>query len=105
MDGVFKALADGTRRKLLDRLHADAGQPLGELCARLDMTRQAVSKQLAILEQAGLVVSVRRGRHKLHYLNPAPIHAISQRWIGKFERARVLALAELKKRLEEDDHE
>ena len=105
MDAVFKALADATRRRLLDRLHAEAGQTLGELCARVDMTRQAVSKHLAILEEAGLVVTVRRGREKLHYLNPAPIHAISERWIGKFERARVHALADLKKRLEDRDDE
>ncbi|HEX8950189.1 MAG TPA: helix-turn-helix domain-containing protein [Polyangia bacterium] len=103
MDAVFKALADATRRRLLDRLRADAGQTLGELCARLAMTRQAVSKHLALLEDAGLVVTVRRGREKLHYLNPDPIHAISERWIGKFERGRVRALAELKKRLEDPD--
>ena len=105
MDAVFKALADATRRRLLDRLHAEAGQTLGDLCARVDMTRQAVSKHLAVLEEAGVVVTVRRGREKLHYLNPAPIHAISERWIGKFERARVHALADLKKRLEDRDDE
>ncbi len=103
MDAVFKALADATRRRLLDRLHAEAGQTLGVLCARLDMSRQAVSKHLAQLEHAGLVVTVRRGREKLHYLNPAPIHAISERWIGKFERGHVRALAQLKKRLEDND--
>jgi DNA-binding transcriptional ArsR family regulator len=102
-DAVWKALADATRRQLLDRLHADAGQTLGDLCAKLAMTRQAVSKHLALLEDAGLVASVRRGREKLHYLNPAPIHDIYERWIGKFERDRVRALAVLKKRLEDPD--
>ena len=97
MDEVFKALADPSRRELLDRLHADNGQTLGELCARLDMTRQAVTKHLAMLEGANLVVPVRRGREKLHYLNPVPIHEIADRWIGKFERARLQALGDLKK--------
>ena len=100
MDEVFKALADTSRRELLDRLRADNGQTLGELCARLDMTRQAVSKHLAILEEANLVAVVWRGREKLHYLNPVPIHEISERWIGKFERGRLRALAELKRKLE-----
>ncbi len=103
MDNVFKALADGSRRELLDRLCADNGQTLGELCARLAMTRQAVSKHLAILEEANLVATVRRGREKLHYLNPVPIHDIAERWIGKFERDRLKALSELKKGLEERD--
>ena len=89
MDEVFKALADASRRELLDRLRADNGQTLNELCARLEMTRQAVSKHLAILEEANLVATVRRGREKLHYLNPVPIHEICERWIGKFERHRV----------------
>ncbi len=102
-DAVWRALADATRRRLLDRLHADNGQTLGELCAQLDMTRQAVSKHLGLLEAAELVVTAWRGREKLHYLNPAPIHAIYERWIGKFERDRVRALAELKKRLEDHD--
>src|SRR5262245_15365669 len=101
MDEVFKALADPSRRELLDRLRLEAGQTLGELCARLDMTRQAVSKHLAILEAANLVVTVWRGREKLHYLNPVPIHEIAERWIGKFERSRVQALSELKENLEE----
>ena len=100
MDEVFKALADASRRELLDRLRADNGQTLGELCARLAMTRQAVSKHLAILEGANLVAVVWRGREKLHYLNPVPIHEIAQRWIGKYERQRLSALAELKKGLE-----
>ena len=102
MDEVFKALADASRRELLDRLRAENGQTLNELCARLDMTRQAVSKHLAILEAANLVATVRRGREKLHYLNPVPIHEIGERWIGKYERGRLRALSELKKRLEEE---
>ena len=102
LDQVFKALADPTRRRLLDRLHADNGQTLGGLCAQLDMTRQAVAKHLAVLEAANLVVTIRRGREKLHYLNPVPIGAIYDRWIGKYERHRVRALDDLKKALEED---
>jgi DNA-binding transcriptional ArsR family regulator len=88
MDQVFKALADACRRELLDRLRADNGQTLSQLCKRLAMTRQAVSKHLAILEGANLVATVKRGREKFHYLNPVPIHAIGERWIGKFERHR-----------------
>jgi DNA-binding transcriptional ArsR family regulator len=103
MDEVFKALADATRRKLLDRLHAENGQTLGELCERLGMTRQAVTKHLVLLEEANLVVTVRRGREKLHYLNPVPIHEIAERWIGKFERHRLQALSQLKKKLESGD--
>jgi DNA-binding transcriptional ArsR family regulator len=101
MDAVFKALADESRRELLDRLRGDNGQTLNELCARLDMTRQAVSKHLTILEAANLVATVRRGREKLHYLNPVPIHEIAERWIGKFERGRLQALSDMKKALEE----
>ena len=101
MDLVFKALADPTRRKLLDRLHADNGQTLGDLCERLAMTRQAVTKHLVLLEAANLVATLRRGREKLHYLNPVPIHEIAQRWIGKFERQRLQALSDMKKALEE----
>lgn len=100
MDKVFKALADPGRRLLLDRLFADNGQTLGQLCEHLDMTRQAVAKHLAVLEEANLVAVFWRGREKLHYLNPVPIHDIAERWIGKFERGRLRALAELKKRLE-----
>lgn len=103
MDAVFKALADASRRELLDRLRADNGQTLNELCARLDMTRQAVSKHLAVLEGANLVVTVKRGREKLHYLNPVPIHEIGERWIEKFEQSRLRALSELKSKLESDD--
>jgi DNA-binding transcriptional ArsR family regulator len=103
MDAVFKALADASRRELLDRLRADNGQTLGQLCERLDMTRQAVSKHLAILEEANLVATVKRGREKLHYLNPVPIHEIADRWIGKFERSHLEALSELKKAMETRD--
>jgi DNA-binding transcriptional ArsR family regulator len=92
MDEVFRALADGSRRELLDRLRADNGQTLGDLCDRLNMTRQAVSKHLGILEEANLIATVKRGREKLHYLNPTPIHEIGERWIGKFERSRLQAL-------------
>ena len=102
MDAVFKALADGSRRELLDRLHARNGQTLNQLCEQMDMTRQAVSKHLAILEEANLVATVRRGREKLHYLNPVPINEIADRWIGKYERRRVQALDDLKKALEEE---
>ena len=103
MDPVFKALADASRRRLLDLLHADQGQTLGALAARLDMTRQAVSQHLALLEAANLVATVKRGREKLHYRNPVPIHEIQARWIAKFERPRLDALAGLKARLEGDD--
>jgi DNA-binding transcriptional ArsR family regulator len=100
VDTVFKALAAPERRLLLDRLRADNGQTLGELCRHLQMTRQAVTKHLKILEDATLVVTIRRGREKLHYLNPMPIHDIAERWIGKYERGRLRALAELKAKLE-----
>ena len=102
MDAVFKALADPSRRLLLDRLRARNGQTLTELTEHLDqMSRQAVTKHLAVLEAANLVVAVWRGREKLHYLNPAPIHEITRRWIGEYEKTRVTALAELKRALEE----
>jgi DNA-binding transcriptional ArsR family regulator len=100
MDKAFKALADRGRRLLLDRLRTDNGQTLGQLCEHLDMTRQAVTKHLKILEEANLVVTLWRGREKLHYLNPVPIHEIADRWIDKFERGRLRALAELKRQLE-----
>jgi DNA-binding transcriptional ArsR family regulator len=100
LDLVFKALADAGRRSLLDRLYAENGQTLGQLCQRMGMTRQAVTKHLKVLEAASLVVPVRRGREKRHYLNPVPIHEIAERWIGKFERGRLRALADLKERLE-----
>jgi len=104
MDKVFKALADPTRRRLLDALRARNGQTLGKLCARLDMTRQAVTQHLGRLEDANLVTTVRRGREKLHYLNPVPIHEIFDRWIEKFERQRLDALRDLKKRVEGEHH-
>jgi DNA-binding transcriptional ArsR family regulator len=100
LDKVFKALADPGRRLLLDRLHADNGQTLGQLCALMDMSRQAVTKHLKVLEEASLVVSQWRGREKLHYLNPVPIHEIAERWIHKFERGRLRILSDLKKTLE-----
>lgn len=100
VDKVFKALAAPERRLLLDRLRADNGQTLGQLCEHLEMTRQAVTKHLKLLEEANLVATIRRGREKRHYLNPMPIHEIAERWIDKYERGRLRALAELKKRLE-----
>ena len=103
MDEVFRALADHSRRLLLDRLHARNGQTLSELCDGLAMTRQAVTKHLGILEDANLVATRKQGREKLHYLNPVPIHEIGERWIGKFERSRLQALSELKRGLEERD--
>jgi len=105
MDAVFKALADPTRRQLLDNLHAKNGQTLNALCEKMDMTRQAVSKHLAILEEANLIVTLRRGREKEHYLNSAPIFEIADRWIDKFERGKLRALADLKKNLEGTDDE
>lgn len=102
---MFKALADPSRRKLLDQLHTSNGQTLSDLCEHLDMTRQAVTKHLVILEEANLVATVWRGREKLHYLNPMPLHEIYERWIGKYERYRLRALNDLKKGLEEKKHE
>lgn len=99
-DKVFKALADAGRRLLLDRLFADNGQTLGQLCEHLDMSRQAVAKHLQVLEEASLVATVWRGREKLHYLNPVPIHEIGRRWIGKYERGRLAMLTDLKQALE-----
>lgn len=101
MDKVFKALADTSRRQLLDRLFIDNGQTLGELCKNLSMTRQAVTKHLKLLEEANLVVAIWRGREKLHYLNPVPINEIAERWIGKYERHQMHTLNDLKKALEE----
>jgi DNA-binding transcriptional ArsR family regulator len=100
MDKVFKALADAGRRLLLDRLRKENGQTLGQLCEHLDMSRQAVTKHLNQLEEASLVVTIWRGREKLHYLNPVPIHEIAERWIGKFDRGPLRALADLRKQLE-----
>jgi DNA-binding transcriptional ArsR family regulator len=102
MDLVFKALADPSRRLLLDRLRANNGQTLTELAEHLDrMSRQAVTKHLGVLEAANLVVTVWRGREKLYYLNPVLIHEIARRWIGEYEKTRVAALADLKRALEE----
>src|SRR5208282_1331971 len=97
VDRVFKALADAGRRLLLDRLRGDNGQTLGQLCEHLDMTRQAVTKHVKLLEEAALVVPIWRGREKFHYLNPVPIHENAERWIGKYERGRLRVLAELKR--------
>jgi uncharacterized protein YndB with AHSA1/START domain/DNA-binding transcriptional ArsR family regulator len=101
MDAVFRALADPSRRRLLDSLNARNGQTLRELCGGLEMARQSVSKHLAVLEEAGVVTTVRRGREKLHYLNAAPINDIAQRWIDHYDRGRVEALADLKRALED----
>jgi DNA-binding transcriptional ArsR family regulator len=100
-DDVFRALADPSRRRLLDSLNARNGQTLRALCAELDMARQSVSKHLAVLEAANLVTTVRRGREKLHYLNAAPISDIAERWISRYDAERVHALADLKRALEE----
>src|SRR6516165_1182967 len=103
-DAVFRALADASRRQLLDRLHGRNGQTLGELCQGLDMTRQAVAKHLAILQEANLVSWKRNGREKLHFINPVPINEIAERWISKFDAPRLNALSELKRILEGKDH-
>jgi len=100
-DAVFKALADPTRRRLLDELHERNGRTLGELCEPLAMSRQATSQHLAVLEAANLVTTVRQGRHKLHYLNPVPLHEIQARWIDKFEHPRLRALRAISQRAEE----
>ena len=103
MDTVFRALADASRRQLLDRLHNKNGQTLGGLCEGLAMSRQAVTKHLAILEEANLVAIKRQGREKLHFINPVPINDIAERWIGKYERGRLKALSDLKRNLERED--
>jgi DNA-binding transcriptional ArsR family regulator len=103
-DKVFKALADASRRRLLDVLRDQPGRTLNELCLGHDMSRQAVTKHLALLEDANLVVTHRQGREKLHYLNPVPINGIYTRWIGKFERGRLDALHNLKQALNENDN-
>ncbi len=105
IDKVFKALADPGRRHLLDLLHRKNGQTLSELCAQMDMARQSATQHLQQLEEANLVAVVWHGREKLHYLNPVPLHEIHARWIGKFERSRLDALHDLKKRLEGDADE
>ena len=102
-DALFKALADPSRRRLLDLLHAHDGRTLGELCAHLDMSRQGVTQHLAVLETANLIATVRRGREKLHFLNPVPLQQVYERWIAKFERPRLKALSSLKRRLENPD--
>src|ERR1700740_3439928 len=99
-DVLFKALADPSRRKLLDLLLAHDGRTLNELCEHLDMTRQAVTQHLGLLEAANLVATVRRGREKLHFLNPVPLQEVYERWIAKFEKPRLKALSDLKRRLE-----
>jgi len=99
-DALFKALADPSRRKLLDLLHADDGRTLNDLCEHLDMSRQGVTQHLDVLEAANLVATMRRGREKLHFLNPVPLQQVYERWIAKFEKPRLAALAELKQKLE-----
>jgi DNA-binding transcriptional ArsR family regulator len=104
-DLLFKALADPSRRKLLDLLCAHDGQTLGDLCSHLDMTRQAVTQHLGVLEAANLIATLRRGREKLHFLNPVPLQEIYERWIRKFEKPRLRALHDLKRLLEGDGDE
>jgi len=101
-DKVFKALGDPTRRKLLDLLYERNGQTLGELCEHLDMARQSTAQHIGLLEAAHLVSSVRRGREKLHFINPVPLHEVYERWVRKFERQRLGLLHDLKKDLEGD---
>ena len=105
IDKVFKALADPGRRRLLDLLHRENGQTLMVLCEHMDMTRQAVTQHLQLLEEANLVTIVWQGREKLHYLNPVPLHEIYERWIEKFERIRLGALRDHKRKLESNDNE
>ncbi len=105
MDKVFKAMADRTRRRLLDRLFENPAQTLAELCAGLAMSRQSVSKHLGVLEKAGLVVTEWRGREKFHFLNPMPIAELSDRWIDKYSKARTKAIITLKRALEEKTHD
>jgi DNA-binding transcriptional ArsR family regulator len=102
-DLLFKALADPGRRKLLDELHEQDGQTLGELCEHLDMSRQGVTQHLNLLEEANLVAITWRGREKLHFLNPVPLQEIYERWIAKFEKSRLKALSNLKRKLERPD--
>lgn len=101
-DKVFKALSDSTRRMLLDRLCEQNGQTLGQLCQDLDMARQSATQHLEILEAANLVSAVRRGREKLHFINPVPLHEVYERWVQKFERRRLSLLHDLKNELEGD---
>jgi uncharacterized protein YndB with AHSA1/START domain/DNA-binding transcriptional ArsR family regulator len=102
VDGVFKALADPTRRLLLDRLREHNGQTLAELCAHLDMARQSVTQHLDVLGGANLIIVVRRGRERLHYLNPTPIHEIEERWISGFDKPRLNAISAIRNQAEED---
>jgi DNA-binding transcriptional ArsR family regulator len=104
-DAVFRALADSSRRLLLDRLHRRNGQTLSELCEGLNMSRQAVAKHLSVLEEGNLVSTQRRGREKLHFINPVPIKSVADRWIRKFEHPRLTALSNLKKMLEGEQHD
>jgi DNA-binding transcriptional ArsR family regulator len=99
-DKVFKALGDPTRRKLLDRLYEQNGQTLGQLCENLGMARQSATQHLEILQAANLVTALRRGREKLHFINPVPIHEVYERWVRKFERQRLSLLHDLKRQLE-----
>src|ERR1700745_3935574 len=100
IDLLFKALADPSRRKLLDLLHAHDGRTLNDLCEHLDVSRQGVTQHLSVLEAANLVATVRRGREKLHFLNPVPLQEVYERWIAKFKKPRLRALSDLKQRLE-----
>ena len=102
-DKVFKALGDPTRRRLLDLLHEKNGQTLGQLCENLDMARQSATQHIDLLEAANLVTTVKRGREKLHFINPVPLHDIYERWVRKFEQQRLSLLHDLKKELEGDD--
>ena len=102
-DLLFKALADPNRRQVLDLLHQHDGRSLSELCKHLDMTRQGATQHLDVLEAANLIATVRRGREKLHFLNPVPLQQIYERWIAKFEKPRLKALENLKRRLEKRD--
>ena len=102
-DTLFRALADPSRRRLLDVLHANDGRTLNELCDYLDMTRQGVTQHLLLLESANLIATLWRGREKLHFLNPVPLQQVYERWIAKFEKPRLKALADLKRRLEKPD--
>ncbi|CAN7201643.1 ArsR/SmtB family transcription factor [Mesorhizobium sp. LjRoot246] len=102
-DKVFKALGDPTRRRLLDLLCEQNGQTLGQLCDHLDMARQSATQHLDLLEAANLVSTVKRGREKLHFINPVPLHEVYERWVRKFERQRLSLLHDLKQELEGDD--
>ena len=104
-DKVFKALADPTRRKVLDLLAAENGQTLGALCEHLEMTRQSATQHIDLLVDANLVTAVKKGREKLHFINPVPIHEVYERWVKKFEQQRLGLLHQLKTQLEGDDND